>query len=190
MYCQSLDIPEVKILQPVRHEDARGFFSEVFNARQIAETGIALNIVQENLAFSKLPYTVRGIHFQTPPAEQAKLVQVISGSIYDVAVDLRKGSPWYGQFVSAELSATNGKQIYIPAGFGHGVCTLEPNTTVLYKVDAHYSPEHDSGIRWTDSESKIPWPLAGNKPLLSAKDESLLTLTEFNSPFEYKETAE
>lgn len=187
MYCKSLDIPDIKILQPVRHEDSRGFFSEVFSSRDLAAVGIELDFVQENFAFSKQAHTVRGIHFQTPPHEQAKLVQVVSGAIYDIAVDLRRGSPWYGQFVSARISAKEWNQILIPAGFGHGLCTLEPDTAVLYKVTAHFSKAHDTGILWNDSELNIPWPLDGARPLISTKDKSLTTLAEFDTPFVYEE---
>jgi dTDP-4-dehydrorhamnose 3,5-epimerase len=187
MYCQSLDIPDVKILRPVQHEDARGFFSEIYNAREMAAAGLNLNFVQENLAFSKQAGTVRGIHFQTPPHEQIKLVQVVRGAIYDVAVDLRAGSPWYGKFVAAEISADNWNQILIPEGFGHGLVTLEDDTTVLYRVTAHFSREHDKGVRWDDRELGIAWPLRGRKPLLSAKDIELPTLADFDTPFVYGE---
>jgi dTDP-4-dehydrorhamnose 3,5-epimerase len=187
MQCKSLDIPDVKILQPVRHEDSRGFFSEIFNARDLAETGIELNIVQENFALSKQAYTVRGIHFQTPPYEQTKLIQVVSGAIYDVAVDLRKGSPWYGQYVGAKISAEEWNQILVPAGFGHGLCTLEPNTAVIYKVTQHFSKQHDAGIFWNDPELDIPWPIDDAKPVLSAKDAALPMLANFATPFVYEE---
>ena len=189
MQCKSLDIPDVKILQPVRHEDSRGFFSEIFNTQDLAASGLELEIVQENFAFSNQAHTIRGIHFQTPPYEQAKLVQVVSGAIYDVAVDLRKGSPWYGQFTGAEISAKKWNQILIPAGFGHGLCTLEPNTAVIYKVTQHFSKQHDTGIFWNDPELDIPWPLGNTKPLLSDKDEVLPMLSNFSSPFIYKEPA-
>jgi dTDP-4-dehydrorhamnose 3,5-epimerase len=189
MQCKSLNIPDVKILQPVRHEDSRGFFSEIFNTKDLATSGLELEIVQENFAFSKQAHTIRGIHFQTPPYEQAKLVQVVSGAIYDVAVDLRKGSPWYGQFAGAEISAKKWNQILIPAGFGHGLCTLEPNTAVIYKVTQHFSKQHDAGISWNDPELDIPWPLGNIKPLLSDKDEALPMLANFSSPFIYKEPA-
>jgi dTDP-4-dehydrorhamnose 3,5-epimerase len=187
MYCESLDIPEVKILRPVRHEDSRGFFSEIYNHQAITKAGIHLDIVQENLAYSKQANTVRGIHFQTPPFAQAKLVQVVRGAIFDVAVDLRAGSPTYGHFVSAEISAANWNQILIPEGFGHGLCTLEPDTQVIYKVTAHYSHEHDAGIRWDDSEIGINWPLT-DTPLLSDKDEALPLLKDFDTPFTYEAT--
>jgi dTDP-4-dehydrorhamnose 3,5-epimerase len=187
MHCKSLDIPAVKILQPVKHEDPRGFFSEIFSARALAEFDIELDVVQENFAFSEQAHTIRGIHFQTPPFEQAKLVQVVSGAIYDIAVDLRKGSPWYGQYVGATISASEWNQILIPAGFGHGLCTLEPNTAVIYKVTAQYSKQHDAGIFWNDPELAIPWPLEGTEALVSAKDKLLPLLADFATPFVYEE---
>jgi dTDP-4-dehydrorhamnose 3,5-epimerase len=186
MYCKTLDIPEVKLLRPVKHEDPRGFFSEVYNRRDLADAGIAHEFVQDNLAYSQEPFTIRGIHFQTPPFVQAKLVQVVRGAIYDVAVDLRKDSPTYGQYVTAEISAANFNQILIPEGFGHGLCTLEPDTLVLYKVNAHFSLEHDTGIRWDDPQLNIPWPLQNAEPLVSAKDQVLPLLSEFDSPFTYE----
>lgn len=189
MQCKSLNIPDVKILQPVRHEDSRGFFSEIFSTRELDASNLELEVRQENFAFSKQPYTIRGIHFQTPPYEQAKLVQVVNGAIYDVAVDLRKGSPWYGQFAAAEISAKKWNQILIPAGFGHGLCTLEPNTAVIYKVTKHYSKQHDTGILWNDPELDIPWPLGNTKPLLSDKDKTLPMLANFSTPFIYEEHA-
>lgn len=186
MQCKSLDIPDIKLLQPVKYDDSRGFFSEIYNTGDLAEAGIELDIVQENFSLSKHAYTIRGIHFQTPPYEQTKLVQVVSGAIYDVAVDLRKGSPWYGKFVGAEISAKEWNQILVPAGFGHGFCTLEPNTAVIYKVTQRFSKQHDTGIFWNDPELDIPWPLGNTKPLLSAKDEALPMLTNFSTPFIYE----
>jgi len=192
MYCQSLDIPEVKLLRPVRHDDSRGFFSEVFNRRDLRSVGVELDLAQENFAFSRDANTVRGIHFQIPPFAQAKLVQVIRGAIFDVAVDLRKGSPTYGQHVSAELSAENWNQILIPEGFGHGLCTLEDDTAVLYRVNTHYSAEHDQGIRWDDPDLAIDWPVrqvTKGGPILSDKDKAQPLLADFDSPFVYEAPA-
>jgi dTDP-4-dehydrorhamnose 3,5-epimerase len=129
--------------------------------------------------------TLRGIHFQTPPHAQAKLVRCLKGRIWDVAVDLRAGSPSYGRWVAAELSAAGGEQLYIPAGFGHGFLTLEPETEVAYKVDAFYAPECDGGIAWDDPDLAIPWPLCGAAPELSDKDARLSPLKDFVSPFAY-----
>jgi len=190
MKCTSLAIPDVKILEPVRHQDPRGFFSEVYSAPALTAAGIDLDLVQENFAFSEQANTVRGLHFQTPPHEQAKLVQVVRGAIFDVAVDLRKDSPWYGQYVSAEISADNWHQILIPAGFAHGLCTLKPNTAVIYKVSGLYAPTHDTGIRWDDPDIGIEWPVREGEIMLSEKDRALPLLADFDSPFEYQEPAE
>ncbi|MGI9290738.1 MAG: dTDP-4-dehydrorhamnose 3,5-epimerase [Gammaproteobacteria bacterium] len=185
MFCESLQIPEVKVLRPDKHEDDRGFFSEVYSARNLAKHNVHIDIVQENFAFSKHINTVRGLHFQTPPFAHAKLVQVVAGSIFDVAVDLRKGSPWYGQYVHAELSYDNWNQIYIPAGFAHGLCTLEKNTAVMYRVDTFFSADHDTGIRWNDPTLDIKWPVSESDVRLSPKDQTLPLLEEFDTPFRY-----
>lgn len=189
MECKSLDIPDVKVLRPVKHEDDRGFFSEVYNARTLEGVDVHVDVKQENFAFSKEPYTVRGIHFQTPPCAQAKLIQVVSGAIYDVAVDLRKGSPWYGKWVAAEISAANWNQILVPVGFGHGLVTLEPNTAVIYKVTDFFSLENDKGLRWDCPDLNIDWPLGDHTPILSAKDQAAPTLADFDSPFIYQENS-
>ena len=183
----NLDIPDVKVLKPVRHKDRRGFFSEIFSQPTLAAAGLMLDIVQENFAFSIQPNTIRGLHFQAPPYAQDKLIQVVRGAIFDVALDLRMGSPWFGQYVSAEISADNWNQILVPAGFAHGLCTLEPNTAVIYKVTTPYSPEHEGGIRWDDPDLQIPWPTDPKHALLSDKDKSLPFLAEFKSPFEFAE---
>jgi dTDP-4-dehydrorhamnose 3,5-epimerase len=188
-FCTSLDIPDVKIIRPVQHGDDRGFFSEVYNCQTLNSAGVELKLVQENFAFSRNVNTLRGIHFQIPPYAQTKLVHVIRGSIFDVAVDLRKGSPWYGKWVSAELSFDNWNQILIPAGFGHGLITLEPDTAVMYKVDEHFSKEHDAGIHWNDPEVNIEWPLTSTSPILSEKDLLLPFLKDFNTPFTYEADA-
>jgi dTDP-4-dehydrorhamnose 3,5-epimerase len=181
----NLDIPDVKILRPVQHKDQRGFFSEIYSQPTLAAAGIELGIVQENYAFSAEANTVRGFHYQAPPLAQDKLVQVVRGAILDIALDLRRGSPWYGQYVSAEISADNWNQILIPVGFAHGLCTLEPNTAVIYKVTAPYSPEHEGGIRWNDPDLQIPWPVNSQDALLSGRDQALPFLAELDTPFEY-----
>jgi dTDP-4-dehydrorhamnose 3,5-epimerase len=173
MIVQSLSIEDVKLLQPVRHGDERGFFSEVYNRSTLAEFGIDLEFVQDNHSRSGPAGTVRGLHFQTPPHAQAKLLRVIKGRIFDVAVDLRRSSPTYRQHVSAELSAQNWTQILIPAGFAHGFCTLEPDTEVIYKVSTLYAPAHDGGIVWDDPDLGIKWPDIARQPTLSDKDAKL-----------------
>jgi dTDP-4-dehydrorhamnose 3,5-epimerase len=178
MLVTSLAIPDVKLIKPRRHGDARGYFSEVYNAKVFAEAGVTLTFVQDNHAYSQDVGTLRGLHFQTEPYAQTKLVRVARGRIFDVAVDLRRGSPTIGQHVSAELSAENGAQLLVPAGFAHGYYTMEPNTEVLYKVDAYYAPAHDRGILWSDPDLRIPWPIGNAVPHLSAKDTALPRLKD------------
>ena len=167
---ESLAIPDVKILRPKKHGDARGFFSETYSQRAVAEAGIDLTFVQDNHAFSAAKGTMRGLHFQTPPFAQDKLVRVIHGSILDVAVDLRRSSPTYGKHVAAVISAQDWNQILVPVGFAHGLLTLEPDTEVLYKVTNYYSPQHDLGLLWNDPALAIAWPVSETDAILSAKD--------------------
>ena len=185
MLLSSLDIPDIKLLSPEKHGDARGFFSEIYSQRSLEAAGIRQQFVQENCSFSAAQFTVRGLHWQSPPFVQAKLVQVLKGSILDVAVDLRRQSPWFGQHVAVELSATNWQQLLIPVGFAHGFCTLEPDTMVLYKVDAYYSAEHDEGVRWDDPTIGIDWPAGKDQAVLSTKDQQLPLLADCEPPFTY-----
>src|SRR5262249_52306277 len=150
-------IPEVKVLLPRTFGDTRGNFSETYNTARFGEHGIKLNFVQDNQSWSASLGTVRGLHFQSPPKAQDKLVRVIRGRALDVALDLRRPSPAYGKWVAEELSAKNRKQFLIPAGFAHGFCTLEPDTEVFYKVTDYYSPAHDFGIAWNDPDLAIAW---------------------------------
>lgn len=147
--------------------------------------GIDSTFVQDNQSYSKYSGTIRGIHFQRPPRAQAKLVRCVKGRILDYAVDLRRGSPTYGHHVCAELSAQNGHQLFVPIGFGHAFVTLEDDTEVAYKVSNVYSPEHDGGIVWNDPALGIDWPLPDGGAVLSAKDQALPLLAQFESPFEY-----
>ena len=147
-----------RIIVPKRHADDRGWFSETFHERRLHEIGITCRFVQDNQSSSKRAGTLRGLHFQVPPAAQAKLVSVLRGRILDVAVDVRRGSPTFGKHVSTELSAESGRQVYIPAGFAHGFLTLEDDVVVMYKVSDYYAPAHDSGIRWNDPDLAFPWP--------------------------------
>ncbi len=174
------------MLEPARLGDERGFFSEVYSRAATAEAGIDLDIAQENYSLSAATNTVRGLHFQAPPCAQAKLVQVVSGAMLDVVVDLRRGSPWYGQYISIELSAENWAQLWVPVGFAHGFCTLEPDTAVIYKVSTPFSAEHDSGIFWNDPDLKIDWPVAEGNAILSEKDASLQAFRDFDTPFSYE----
>ena len=185
MQVECLDIPAVRVIIPPRHPDDRGWFSETYSRKALAEKGIDDTFVQDNHAFSRRKGTVRGLHFQLPPHAQAKLVRVVRGAIYDVAVDLRRGSPTYGGFVSAVLSAENGMQRYIPAGFAHGLCTLDDDTEVLYKASDFYAPAYEAALRWDDPEIAIPWPLAGGSPLISQRDAAAPCLAGFDSPFDF-----
>lgn len=180
-----LSIPEVKLLEPKRFGDQRGFFSETYNRRALAECGIDLEFVQDNHSLSRSKGTIRGLHYQSPPFAQDKLIRVVRGSILDVAVDLRQGSPTYGEHVAAVISAKAWNQILIPIGFAHGFCTLEPDTEIIYKVTNYYSSEHDRGILWDDPELGIEWPVAGEAVVLSPKDRSLPLFSEITSPFAY-----
>jgi dTDP-4-dehydrorhamnose 3,5-epimerase len=183
MEIESLDIDAVKLIRPRRHADRRGYFVESWNRRTFAGLGIDIDFVQDNSSFSVAPGTIRGLHFQTPPRAQAKLVRVVHGSALDVAVDLRRGSPTFGRSVAVVLTAEKGEQLFIPVGFAHGFCTLEPATELSYKVSDFYSSEHDSGIAWDDPELAIEWPLDGREPVLSDKDRALRRLNEIRSPF-------
>ncbi|WP_040706773.1 dTDP-4-dehydrorhamnose 3,5-epimerase [Oceanibaculum indicum] len=179
----SLDIPDVKLITPRRFGDNRGFFSETWNRAAFAEAGIEADFVQDNHSLSATVGTLRGLHFQIPPFAQAKLVRVSRGAIFDVAVDIRTGSPTYGKWVGAELSAENWAQMYVPKGFAHGFVTLLPDTEVQYKVDAPYAPEHDRGIAWNDPAIAVDWPLEGRDPVLSGKDAALPALADIPAPF-------
>ncbi len=163
-------IPEVKLIECRRFEDERGFFSETFHRDRLREAGIDAEFVQDNHSLSRSRGTIRGLHFQVPPHPQAKLVRVTRGAILDVAVDLRRRSPTFGQHVSAVVSAERWNQIYVPVGFAHGFCTLEPETEVVYKVDGYYAPDHDRGLLWNDPELAIDWPVAPEEAILSEKD--------------------
>jgi dTDP-4-dehydrorhamnose 3,5-epimerase len=165
-----LPIPEVKVLHPKRHGDSRGFFSETYSQSALTQQGIDLVFVQDNHSFSAEKGTVRGLHFQSPPYAQDKLVRVTKGAILDVVVDIRVGSPTYGHHVTAEISAKDWTQILVPIGFAHGLITLEPDTEILYKVTAPYAPNHDMGIQWNDPDLAINWPVPEAEAHLSDKD--------------------
>ena len=177
-------IPDVRVIVPQRHGDHRGFFSEVYNRRRYAEVGVDLDFVQDNHSLSADVGTIRGLHFQSPPFAQDKLVRVTRGRILDVAVDIRRSSPTYGQHVAVELSAQNWRQLLVPIGFAHGFCTLEPDTEVIYKVSNYYSAEHDHGLAFDDPALAIPWPLDPNKAVLSDKDRHHPHLADLPTWFE------
>ena len=182
-----LKLPGLIMLKPRRFSDARGYFFESYNARTFAkEAEITTTFVQDNQSYSGPKGTIRGLHFQLPPAAQAKLVRVLQGSVYDVAIDLRAGSPTYGQSDGATLTADGGEQLFVPRGFAHGFCTLEPDTMVAYKVDEFYAPASDSGFIWNDPVLGIKWPVAEADAVLSDKDGKLGRFADFKSPFRYE----
>jgi dTDP-4-dehydrorhamnose 3,5-epimerase len=172
------DIPAVKIITPKKFGDHRGFFSETYSRRAAAEAGIPFEFVQDNHSSSADVGTIRGLHFQSPPFAQDKLVRVTRGRILDVAVDLRRSSRTFGRHVAVELSAENWRQLLVPVGFAHGFCTLEPDTEVLYKVTNYYSPAHDLGLAFDDPALGIAWPVSTLKAILSDKDRRLPPLAD------------
>lgn len=177
------EIAGLRLVEPKKFGDHRGFFSETYNRRRLAEAGFAAEFVQDNHSFSGAEGVVRGLHFQSPPFAQGKLVRVIRGAILDVAVDIRRGSPTFGDHAAVELSAVNWRQLLVPAGFAHGFVTLEPDTEVLYKVTAYYAPEHDHGILWSDPALGISWPVSPEAAVVSDKDRLQPRLADIASPF-------
>ena len=176
----------VQLIEARRFEDPRGWFTETYSAATFAARGITCAFVQDNHSLSRPAWTLRGLHFQTPPHAQDKLVRCIRGRIFDVAVDLRRGSPTYGAWTGAELSADTGRQLFVPVGFAHGFLTLEPDCEIAYKCSALYSPAHDAGLRWDDPDIAVAWPLpVGVSPELSGKDRSQPSLAAFDSSFAY-----
>lgn len=173
----------VLTLQPQRFGDERGFFSETYSARELAAAGFDRAFVQDNHSMSAVRGTVRGLHFQAPPGAQDKLLRVVQGSILDVAVDIRVGSPTYGQSVAVELSAENGRQLLIPSGFAHGFQTLTDRVEVLYKVTDDYAPETEGGLLWNDPELGIAWPIKEDRATVNARDRQWPKLADFKSPF-------
>jgi dTDP-4-dehydrorhamnose 3,5-epimerase len=178
MKIESLALPDVKLLTPAKHGDARGFFSETWNAKTFAAAGISAAFVQDNHAYSQPKGTLRGLHFQREPMAQDKLVRVVRGAVFDVAVDIRLGSPTFGKHASAVLSAENWAQLWVPKGFAHGYVTLEPDTEVVYKVTELYSPKDDAGIIWNDPALGIDWPVPAAEVVLSPKDTRLPRLAD------------
>lgn len=176
----------VLVITPDRFGDHRGFFSESYSKRQLREAGVDVDFVQDNHSLSSTVGTVRGLHFQAPPRAQDKLVRCGKGCLFDVAVDIRKGSPTYGQWYGTELSFENGRQLLVPAGFAHGFVTREPDTEIIYKCSDDYAPETEGALLWNDPDVGIDWGLETDAAILSAKDEIAPTLADLNSPFEYE----
>ncbi|MGB5559962.1 MAG: dTDP-4-dehydrorhamnose 3,5-epimerase [Paracoccaceae bacterium] len=183
MKIEETSLPGVKILTPTRHGDARGFFSESWNRAALAEQGIDIDFVQDNHSLSAAPGTVRGLHFQSPPHAQAKLVRCGRGRLFDVAVDIRRGSPSYGKWTGVELSFENGKQILVPSGFLHGFVTREPDTEIIYKCSDYYAPDCDGAVRFDDPDIGIDWGIDPALAVTSAKDAAAPLLADFETPF-------
>ena len=186
MYIEGTKLTGVKLVKPKRFDDQRGFFVESYNRRVYSRLGIVADFVQENYSMSELAGTVRGLHFQAPPSAQDKLVRCGRGSIFDVAVDIRTGSSTYGQWVGYELSAENGAQLYIPAGFAHGFVTLEPKSEIIYKCSDYYNFKAEGSIRWNDPKLGIEWPVI-DASIIKVKDARAPMLSELNSPFYFEE---
>jgi dTDP-4-dehydrorhamnose 3,5-epimerase len=180
---QRLEIPDIVLVQTRRFDDGRGYFQEAYKASDFAAFGIGEVFVQDNLSHSVYG-VLRGLHYQKEPHAQGKLVTALRGRIYDVAVDIRRGSPSYGRWVGAELSVDNGCLLYVPPGFAHGFCVLSAEADVLYKVTAEYAPDDDRGIVWNDPAIGIEWPLA--EPLLSSKDAGLPPLQDADNNFTWQ----
>lgn len=174
------------VLEPRRFSDERGYFEETWNRQHFRDTGIDVDFVQDNSSMSVKPGTLRGLHFQAPPHAQDKLVRCTRGAIFDVAVDIRRGSPTYGRWTGIELTPENGRQFFIPKGFLHGFVTLSPRTEVQYKCSDHYAPACDGSVRWDSLD--IAWPLQA-APILSAKDATATAFPDFESPFIFGDSA-
>ena len=183
MDIQATAIPEVRVITPARFGDHRGFFSEVYNRQALAEAGIDIAFVQDNHSYSAERGTLRGLHFQRPPAAQTKLLRVLRGAVIDVAVDCRVGSPTFGRHVMVELSAAAGNQVLCPKGFAHATLTMTPDTEITYKVDAYYAPDCDLGIRFDDPDLAIAWPIPSQLLVLSDKDRKLPWLRDLPAVF-------
>ena len=175
----------VLVLTPRRFGDDRGYFSETWSRRRLAEAGLDIDFVQDNHSYSEVAGTLRGLHYQAPPHAQAKLVRCAAGAVWDVAVDVRRGSPTFGRWVGVELSAENGRQLLVPVGFLHGFSTLTPDAEVLYKCSDFYAPEADGAVRWDSPALGIDWKLGDRAPQLSAKDAAAPDFSDWDSPFDF-----
>lgn len=187
MISEKTTLPGVVMIEPKRFGDHRGFFAETYSRKVYETLGVAPEFVQDNHSLSAEIGTVRGLHFQAPPYAQDKLVRCGRGAIFDVAVDIRKGSPTYGQWVGYELSAANGRQLFVPVGFAHGFVTLEPDSEIVYKCSNYYAPQAEGAVRWDDPDIGIVWPLTRDA-ILSGKDAVAPLLRDLDSPFDWKAT--
>jgi dTDP-4-dehydrorhamnose 3,5-epimerase len=178
-------IPEVVLITPKIFRDARGFFSETYNRRELMEAGIDASFVQDNCSLSRARGVIRGLHFQVPPHAQGKLVRVARGAILDVAVDIRRGSPTFGRHVSTVLSAENWSQLWVPVGFAHGFCTLELDTEVIYKTTDFYAQDCDRGVAFDDPDIAIAWPVPAAEAILSDKDRRQPRLRDLPAYFSF-----
>lgn len=190
MYVQDTQLKDAKLIETDVYGDHRGFFTESYTKEKFESEGVSYDFIQDNHSLSVEPGVLRGMHFQTPPMAQTKLVRATTGVIYDVIVDIRKGSPTYGEWEGFILSEFNHRQLLVPKGFAHGFVTLTPNCNVQYKVDAPYSAEHDGGIAFDDPELAIKWPIQIKKTILSEKDKTHPTLAVFENPFVWEENEE
>jgi dTDP-4-dehydrorhamnose 3,5-epimerase len=185
----SIDFASLQLLPltivPRRHADNRGWLSETFHQRRLRDLGIVCRFIQDNQTWSRRKGTVRGFHFQAPPAAQMKLVSVVRGRILDVVVDIRNGSPTFGNYVSTELSSDNGEHLFVPIGFAHGFVSLEDDVSVVYKVSDYYAPTLEGGIRWNDPDIAFPWPFKDAVIISSEKDDRAPYLNDLKSPFTY-----
>ena len=186
MQIETTPLAGVVVITPARHGDARGFFSESYSAKAMAEQGIDIPFVQDNHSLSAKVGTIRGLHFQAPPHAQDKLVRCGKGALFDVAVDIRAGSPSYGQWFGTELSFENGRQLLVPAGFAHGFVTLQPETEIIYKCSAYYDRDSEGALRWDDPQIGIDWG-GVTDPILSEKDAVAPLLADLKTPFKYKD---
>ena len=186
MIASPTKIPGVLSISVPRHGDVRGFFAETYNQKAYSRAGIEATFLQDNHSVSELVGTVRGLHYQTPPHAQAKLVRCGRGSLFDVAVDIRTGSPTYGHWYGEVLSFENGRQLYIPEGFAHGFMTLEDDTEIVYKCSDFYAPECEGAVRFDDPDIGIEWPVVDRGITLSEKDATAPLLRDVKSPFNFE----
>ncbi len=185
MICEALAIPGVVQVVPQKWEDDRGYFCELFRKDWFNQNVSDVELIQENQSLSRQAGTIRGLHFQTMPFTQGKLVRCQAGALVDVVVDIRRGSPTFGHWLAVELSQENGRQLWVPPGTAHGFCTLLPNTVISYKVSAYYSPAHDRGMAWDDPDIAISWPAVADPAFLSPKDRLHPRLAELPAFFTY-----